>query len=71
MVTLTKIDNSLITINADEIETIETAHDSRICLKSGKFFIVKESYHEIVQLVVDYKRQCFKHLLDLKQFDNS
>ncbi len=58
MIILTKIDGNKITVNADEIETIETSHDSIISLKSGKKILVKENSHEIIALVVEYRRQC-------------
>lgn len=59
MITLTKIDSTLITINADEIEFVESAHDSTITLKSGKKIIVKESSSIIIKKVIEYKQECF------------
>ncbi len=58
MIILTKIDGNKITVNADEIETIETSHDSIISLKSGKKILVKENSHEIIALVIEYRRKC-------------
>jgi flagellar protein FlbD len=58
MIILTKIDGTKITINADEIEFVETSHDSTVTLKSGKRFIVKENAEEITNLVIDYKQKC-------------
>lgn len=62
MIILTKIDSSNITINAEEIETVESTYNSTITLKSGKKIIVKESSEIIIQKVIDYKRQCFNGL---------
>lgn len=59
MIKLTKIDDSIITINADEIEIINTTHDSAISLKSGKRIIVKENSDEIIRKVIQYKQECF------------
>ncbi|HOK14123.1 MAG TPA: flagellar FlbD family protein [Candidatus Kapabacteria bacterium] len=59
MIILTKIDGNKITVNADEIETIETSHDSIISLKSGKKILVKESSQEIIALVIEYRRKCY------------
>lgn len=58
MITLTKIDGSIITVNCDEIETIETHHDSLISLKSGKKIVVKEGYEEITNLVIQFRKKC-------------
>lgn len=64
MIVLTKIDGRTITVNAEEIETIETSHDSTISMKSGKKIIVREGYEKIVELVIDYRRKCFAQLPD-------
>lgn len=58
MILLTKIDGEKIVINADEIETVEVGHNSVISLRSGRKYIVKESYELITQLVIDFKKKC-------------
>lgn len=58
MILLTKIDGEKIVINADEIETVEVGHNSVVSLRSGRKYIVKESYELITQLVIDYKKKC-------------
>lgn len=58
MIILTKIDGNKITVNADEIETVESTHDTIISLKSGRKIVVKENYTEIISLVIEYKRKC-------------
>lgn len=57
MILVTKIDGQKIVINAEEIETIEIGLHSVISLKSGKKYLVKESYEEITKLVVEYKKK--------------
>lgn len=59
MITLTRVDGSTITINADEIETVESFHDSTLTLKTGKKIIVKESSDEITIKVIEFKQKCF------------
>jgi flagellar protein FlbD len=59
MIILTKIDNSEILINADEIESADSGHDTTITCKSGKKIIVKEKYSEIIQKVINYKKECY------------
>ena len=62
MIVLTKIDGSPLAVNADEIETVETTHDSTVSLKSGKKIIVKENYQQIIEKVVAYRRECLSAL---------
>ncbi len=63
MITLTKIGGSSITVNSDDIETIESSHDTIISLKSGKKLIVKESEQQIIEKVIKFKRACFEKIL--------
>jgi len=63
MVELTKIDGTKIVINADEIETIESAFDTTISLRSGRKIIVRENKSLIIELVISYRRQCYKGLI--------
>jgi flagellar protein FlbD len=67
MITLTKIDSLKITINADEIETVESHHDSTVTLKSGKKIIVKEPAEEITRKVIEYRQNCFSKLFEYKE----
>ncbi|MEJ5285739.1 MAG: hypothetical protein CH6_3171 [Candidatus Kapaibacterium sp.] len=62
MILVTKIDGQKIVINAEEIETIEIGPNSVISLRSGKKFLVKETYEEITNLVIEYKKK-LHHLL--------
>ncbi|MFP4369769.1 MAG: flagellar FlbD family protein [Candidatus Kapaibacterium sp.] len=65
MIILRRINGSEITVNADEIELIESSHDTTVSLKSGKKLIVMENPREITEKVIDYKRKCFTKLPDL------
>lgn len=58
MVTLTRLDGHPIIVNADEIETIESPHDTTIGLRSGKKIIVRETPESIVERVIEYRRKC-------------
>ncbi len=62
MIELTKIDGEKILVSADEIETVESAFDTTITLKSGRKIIVKENKTLIAELVILYKRECNKGL---------
>ena len=65
MITLTKIDGHQITVNADEIELVETFHDTTISMKSGKKIIVKETDEEIIEKVIHYRKECFSEYLKM------
>jgi flagellar protein FlbD len=58
MIKLTRIDGSRLIVNADEIETVESLHDTTISLKTGKKIIVRETDDEIIALVVDFRQKC-------------
>lgn len=67
MINLTKIDGNSIVVNADEIETVETMHESVVSLKTGKKIIVTESSEEIIHRVIDYRRKCNSGNSDLPE----
>ncbi|MBK9247731.1 MAG: flagellar FlbD family protein [Ignavibacteria bacterium] len=58
MITLTRIDATSITVNSDEIETVESFHDTTITLRSGRKIIVQESSGTIIEKVVLFRREC-------------
>lgn len=62
MIELTKIDGSPITINAEEIESLESHHDTTITLRSGRRMLVKENAALITELVIKYKQKCYLNL---------
>lgn len=62
MVTLTRLNNQLFTINSDLIETLEETPDTVIVMTTGNKYVVKETQQEIIDKIVDYKRRI--HLLD-------
>lgn len=55
MIDVTKLDGTIITINADYIYYISENPDTVITFKDGKKIIVKESRQEIKSLVELYK----------------
>lgn len=59
MITLRRINGERFTINADLIETVESTPDTVIRLVNGHRYVVAEPMDEIVDLVVEYRRQVF------------
>ena len=57
MIKVTSLHSKKFVINADLIELIETMPDTIITLTTGKKIIVRESTEEILQKVVEFKRQ--------------
>lgn len=66
MITLTKIDGRSIVVNADEIETVESFHDTTLSLKSGRKIIVSESPGTIIEKVVQYRCRINDSRVDIK-----
>ena len=62
MVTLTKLNDQLFTINADLIETLEETPDTVIVMAIGNKYVIKETQQEIINRIVQYKRRI--HLVD-------
>lgn len=57
MVTLTKLNNQIFTINSNLIETIEETPDTVIALTTGNKFVVKETPQEIINKIIEYQRE--------------
>ena len=55
MISVTRMNGTELTINAELIETIEEVPDTVIALTTGKKIIVKESRQKVVNLVKLYK----------------
>jgi flagellar protein FlbD len=62
MVTLTKMNNSLITVNEDLIESIEETPDTVITFTTGKKLIVKENIQEIVSMIKVFKKEIYSNI---------
>ena len=57
MITLTRLDQRVIVVNADLIKMIEATPDTIITLINGDSVLVRESVEEVVRRAVDYARQ--------------
>ena len=55
MITITRINNSELTINCDLIETIESTPDTTITMTTGRKVIAKESIADIIDRIVAFK----------------
>jgi flagellar protein FlbD len=60
MVEVTKLNGTKLLVNTSLIETVEETPDTVLTLTDGKKIIVKESRHEIKNLVKLTRRDYFK-----------
>ena len=60
MIKLTRLDGTEIVVNADEIETVTSMHDTQIRLRSGRNLLVREAADIITARVIEYRRQCYQ-----------
>jgi len=61
MIRLTRLNNSEMLLNPDLIEHVELNTDTVITLTSGISFVVKENAEEIVQRIIEFKRNLSQH----------
>lgn len=64
MITLTKLNGEQFVLNCDLIEIITENPDTTILLTNGKHLFVREPKEQVVNKVVDFKRNTFRGLLD-------
>lgn len=63
MVELTRLNGSILVVNAEMIETLEATPDTIVTLVNGKKMIVKESTEEVIDRIVTYKRRTLANLI--------
>ena len=68
MIEITKLNDEKITINAELIELVEEIPDTMITLTTGKKLFVKESRQKVQNLVILYKQEVFRHILNFNGF---
>ncbi|GGJ55986.1 flagellar protein FlbD [Anoxybacillus voinovskiensis] len=57
MITLTRLNGKIFTLNALYIEQVEAFPDTTITLTNGKKIVVRESVKDVVELVTHFYRQ--------------
>ena len=56
MISLTRLNNSALTINSDLIKFIENAPDTVITLTTGEKVVVRESTEDVLRKVIAFRR---------------
>ncbi|HEV3155113.1 MAG TPA: flagellar FlbD family protein [Candidatus Baltobacteraceae bacterium] len=59
MIQLTRLNGQPIMVNADLIESVETTPDTVITLVSGNKLIVRDSFEEIQDRIITFKRKIY------------
>lgn len=67
MIILNKIDGDEILVNSEEIESVEKHHDTTITLKTGKKLIVRQNFDDIIQKVIEFKKQISDNKITSKE----
>ncbi len=57
MVRITRLNSTVLVVNADMIEFLEATPDTIVTLTTGRKVVARESVDEIVEMVVEYKRR--------------
>ena len=60
MIRLTRINHVPLVLNADLIEHMETTPDTVISMINGQKFVVHESSEDVIQKVLDFRREIFE-----------
>ena len=63
MIEVTRLNDTKLLINSDQIEFVEETPDTVISFLSGKKIILKESRQEIQNLVILYRRKILNDCL--------
>jgi len=56
MIYVTRLNGEVFVVNCEYIELIESRPDTVITLKTGRKIVVKEDIQEVINRVIDYKR---------------
>ena len=67
MIEVTKLNDERITINAELIELVEEIPDTMITLTTGRKIFVKESRQKVQNLVILYKQDVFRQILNFNE----
>jgi flagellar protein FlbD len=59
MISLRRLNNQAIMVNADLIESLESTPDTVVTLTSGNKLLVRDSMEEIQAKIVDFKRRIY------------
>lgn len=56
MIKVTRINNSMLVLNSDLIESVESTPDTMISLTTGKKIMVRETVDDVINRIAKFKR---------------
>ncbi len=59
MISLRRLNNQNIMVNADLIESLESTPDTVVTLTSGNKLLVRDSMEEVQAKIIDFKRRIY------------
>ena len=59
MIKISRINGEQLVINCELIETVEETPDTIITLSNGKKFVTKDTVNDIIEKVIEYKKNIF------------
>jgi flagellar protein FlbD len=59
MISLRRLNNQTIMVNADLIESLESTPDTVVTLTSGNKLLVRDSMEEVQAKIIDFKRRIY------------
>lgn len=65
MILLTRLNHTVLVLNSDLIDTIETAPDTVVSLVTGQKLIVLETPEDIVERIVQFRRSVLAHAFSM------
>ena len=66
MVKITRLNGSILVVNADMIEFLEATPDTIVTLTTGRKVVAKESIDELIDKVVEYKKRFLQPIPEVK-----
>lgn len=66
MIMLTKLNGVEFALNDELIETISEMPDTTITMTNKNLYIVQESSREVVDKIIDFRREVFRGLTNVK-----
>ncbi len=63
MIEVKKLNDQVVILNSDLIETIEATPDTMISLTTGRKIVVKDTVDEVLKRVIEYRRSLHEGLV--------
>ncbi|MBM3260022.1 MAG: flagellar FlbD family protein [Candidatus Sericytochromatia bacterium] len=58
MIRMTRLNDQVIVVNADLIESLEATPDTVVTLTTDRKYVVRESVDELINRIIAYRRAC-------------